>query len=68
MFSLTMVVYYMLVSVITIGTSLSDKIVLPSNYSIEALPPTEDNSPVWLKASINLRNILDVLETKQQLR
>ena len=68
MFSFTMVVKYMLVSVISIGTSLSDKIKLASNYSIESLPPTEENLPVSLKASINLRNILDVLETKQQLR
>ena len=68
MFSVTMVVNYLLVSVITIGSSLSDKILLPSNYSIETLPPTEDNSPVLLKASVNLRNILDVVETKQQLR
>ena len=68
MFSVTMVVNYLVVSVITIGSSLSDKILLPSNYSIETLPPTEDNSPVLLKASVNLRNILDVVETKQQLR
>ena len=68
MFSVTMVVNYLLVSVITIGSSLSDKILLPSNYSIETLPPTENNSPVLLKASVNLRNILDVVETKQQLR
>ena len=68
MFSVTMVVNYLFVSVITIGSSLSDKILLPSNYSIETLPPTEDNSPVLLKASVNLRNILDVVETKQQLR
>ena len=68
MFSVTMVVNYLLVSVITIGSSLSDKILLPSNYSIETLPPTEENSPVLLKASVNLRNILDVVETKQQLR
>ena len=68
MFSVTMVVNYLLVSVITIGSSISDKILLPSNYSIETLPPTEDNSPVLLKASVNLRNILDVVETKQQLR
>ena len=68
MFSVTMVFNYLLVSVITIGSSLSDKILLPSNYSIETLPPTEDNSPVLLKASVNLRNILDVVETKQQLR
>ena len=68
MFSVTMVVNYLLVSVITIGSSLSDKILLPSDYSIETLPPTEENSPVLLKASVNLRNILDVVETKQQLR
>ena len=68
MFSVTMVVNYLFVSVITIGSSISDKILLPSNYSIETLPPTEDNSPVLLKASVNLRNILDVVETKQQLR
>ena len=68
MFSVTMVANYLFVSVITIGSSISDKILLPSNYSIETLPPTEDNSPVLLKASVNLRNILDVVETKQQLR
>ena len=47
---------------------ISDKINLPANYSLESLPPTEDDSPVLLQASMNLRNILDVVETKQQIR
>ena len=47
---------------------ISDKINLPANYNLESLPPTEDDSPVLLQASMNLRNILDVVETKQQIR
>ena len=39
-----------------------------SNYSKESLPPTDDQEPVLLEASVNLRNILDVVETKQQIR
>ena len=59
--------YLLVVSVLT-GLCLSDKFTLPANYSVEVLPTTEDDTPVELLASVNLRNILDVLETKQQIR
>ena len=62
-----MTVTYLLVQVISIGLTVSNKIQLSSDYSKESLPPTEDNSPVLLQASVNLRNILDVVETKQQI-
>ena len=62
-----MMVRCLLVSLLT-GLSLSDKFTLSDNYSVEVLPPTEDDSPVELLASVNLRNILDVMETKQQIR
>ena len=49
--------------------SLSEKFSLPADYSVEVLPPTEaEDSPLELLASVNLRNILDVMETKQQIR
>ena len=48
--------------------SLSEKFSLPADYSVEVLPPTEaEDSPLELLASVNLRNILDVMETKQQI-
>ena len=56
-----------MVSVVT-GLTVSDKFTLSNTYSVEVLPPTEDDSPVELLASVNLRNILDVMETKQQIR
>ena len=62
-----MIAGYLLVALLP-GLSLSDKFTLPDDYSVEVLPPTEDDSPVELLASVNLRNILDVLETKQQIR
>ena len=62
-----MIAGYLLVALLP-GLSLSDKFSLPDDYSVEVLPPTEDDSPVELLASVNLRNILDVLETKQQIR
>ena len=65
---MTMVVTTLLVCVVTVGVCVSDKIILSSNYSKESLPPTDDQEPVLLEASVNLRNILDVVETKQQIR
>ena len=62
-----MIARYLLVSLLT-GLTVSDKFTLPDDYSVEVLPPTEDDSPVELLASVNLRNILDVMETKQQIR
>ena len=58
--------YLLILSVLT-GLSVSDKFTLPANYSVEVLPTTEDDTPVELLASVNLRNILDVMETKQQI-
>ena len=62
-----MIARFVLVSVVT-GLTLSDKFTLSDTYSVEVLPPTEDDTPVELHASVNLRNILDVVETKQQIR
>ena len=62
-----MITLCLLVSLLT-GQSLSDKFTLSDNYSVEVLPTTEENTPVELLASVNLRNILDVMETKQQIR
>ena len=62
-----MIARYLLVSLLT-GLTVSDKFTLPNDYSVEVLPPTEDDTPVELLASVNLRNILDVMETKQQIR
>ena len=42
------------------------KISLTSNYSIEEIPPS-GRDPLLISASINLRNILEVSETKQQI-
>ena len=47
---------------------VSDKVMLAANYSRDSLPPTAEEAPVLLLASVNLRNILDVVETKQQIR
>ena len=58
----------LLLSVLTVSVSLSEKFSLTEDYSVEVLPPTAEDSPVELKASVNLRNILDVVETKQQIR
>ena len=55
-------------SLLTGGVSVSEKFTLSPDYSVEVLPPTEDEAPVELLASVNLRNILDVVETKQQIR
>ena len=49
-----------------VSLSTSDKIILSSNYSLEQLPPAGEN-PLLVSASINLRNILDISETKQQI-
>ena len=62
-----MIARFVLVSVVT-GLTLSDKFTLSDTYSVEVLPTTEDDTPVELLASVNLRNILDVVETKQQIR
>ena len=63
-----MTVKYLIATFAVIGNCVSDKIILKANYSLETLPPTEDQSPLLLQASMNLRNILDVVETKQQIR
>ena len=47
---------------------VSDHVKLEADYSKETLPPTEEGTPLLLKASVNLRNILEVIETKQQIR
>ena len=47
---------------------VSDHVNLESDYSKDSLPPTEGDTPLLLRASVNLRNILDVFETKQQIR
>ena len=47
---------------------VSDHVKLEEDYSKETLPPTEVGSPLLLRASVNLRNILEVIETKQQIR
>ena len=62
-----MIVKCLLVSMLTVGV-IPEKFTLSQDYSVEVLPPTEDDSPVELLASVNLRNILDVMETKQQIR
>ena len=49
-------------------SGVSDKVMLAANYSRDSLPPTAEEAPVLLLASVNLRNILDVVETKQQIR
>ena len=46
---------------------VSDHVKLEADYSKETLPPTEDEAPLLLRASVNLRNILEVIETKQQI-
>ena len=66
--SIIMTVKYLIATFAVIGNCVSDKIILDGNYSLETLPPTEDQSPLLLQASMNLRNILDVVETKQQIR
>jgi len=65
--SIIMTVKYLIATFAVIGNCVSDKIILDGNYSLETLPPTEDQSPLLLQASMNLRNILDVVETKQQI-
>ena len=47
---------------------VSDHVKLEADYSKETLPPTEEGTPLLLEASVNLRNILEVIETKQQIR
>ena len=47
---------------------VSDHVKLEVNYSKETLPPTDGEAPLLLRASVNLRNILEVIETKQQIR
>ena len=47
---------------------VSDHVKLEADYSKETLPPTEEGAPLLLRASVNLRNILEVIETKQQIR
>ena len=47
---------------------VSDHVKLEADYSKETLPPTEEGDPLLLEASVNLRNILEVIETKQQIR
>ena len=47
---------------------VSDHVKLNVNYSKETLPPTDGEAPLLLRASVNLRNILEVIETKQQIR
>lgn len=47
---------------------MSDHVQLEEDYSKETLPPTEGGAPLLLRASVNLRNILEVIETKQQIR
>ena len=46
--------------------SSSKKILLSPDYSPEELPPVKEG-PLLVSASINLRNILDISETKQQI-
>ena len=65
---MTVNVLLLLVSLLSVGVSLSEKFTLTSDYSVEVLPPTENQDPLELLASVNLRNILDVVETKQQIR
>ena len=47
---------------------VSNHVKLEADYSKETLPPTEEGAPLLLRASVNLRNILEVIETKQQIR
>ena len=56
--------------IMSIAESLfvSDHVKLEADYSKETLPPTEEGTPLLLEASVNLRNILEVIETKQQIR
>ena len=42
------------------------KLNFSQDYDIHELPPSANQNPVLIRASINLRNILDVAE-KQQL-
>ena len=65
---MTVNVLHLLVSLLSVGVSLSEKFTLTPDYSVEVLPPTENQDPLELLASVNLRNILDVVETKQQIR
>ena len=41
------------------------KVVFTEDYSIHERPPTKEGEPVLIKASINLRNILDIVEKEQ---
>jgi len=66
MLGMLVIVKSLLVSVPVSG--VSDKVMLAANYSRDSLPPTAEDAPVLLLASVNLRNILDVVETKQQIR
>ena len=67
MFSIIMIVTLVSFAVLG-GNCYSDKFILPADYSLESLPPTDNEAPLLLEASMNLRNILDVVETKQQIR
>ena len=46
-------------------SSASNKVTYTDEYSIHERPPTKNGEPVLIKASINLRNILDVAEKEQ---
>jgi len=43
----------------------NSQIVFQEGYSVDERPPTTNNQPVLINASINLRNILDVAEKEQ---
>ena len=46
----------------------NDRVNISSGYSRETLPSTLDGSPLLLEETVYLRHILDVEETKQQIR
>ena len=48
-----------------LGTNGDSKVVFTEDYSLHERPPTKEGEPVLIKASINLRNILDVVEKEQ---
>ena len=43
----------------------NSQVVFQEGYSVDERPPTANNQPVLINASINLRNILDVAEKEQ---